>query len=279
MFAIKKILFPVDFSDRCQGAARYVEAIAARFKAEVHLLHVVEPLPEPAGIPISEWVESRRESLERQYKDEFPFVKLVQATSLGDPAYHIIEYANQHGIDLIMMPTHGWGPYRRFLLGSVTAKVLHDAKCPVWTGVHLEQAPPIEEIAFRKLVAAVDLGAHSGAILSWTKAFAEEYGGEVVVAHAVPGFDTKPEIDMDQEFSSELARRAKEELAKVQAGSGTAWPMELASGDPAHVLGSIAKQFGADLMVIGRSELHGLGRLRASGYSIIRNAPCPVISV
>ncbi len=46
------------------------------------------------------------------------------------------------------MPTHGYGPFRRFILGSVTAKVLHDADCPVWTGVHLEEAPPIERSRF-----------------------------------------------------------------------------------------------------------------------------------
>ena len=39
---------------------------------------------------------------------------------------------------VILMPTHGYGPFRRFILGSNTAKVLHDADCPVWTGVHLE---------------------------------------------------------------------------------------------------------------------------------------------
>ena len=36
------------------------------------------------------------------------------------------------------MPTHGFGPLRRFLLGSVAAKVLHDAQCPVWTSVHTD---------------------------------------------------------------------------------------------------------------------------------------------
>ena len=39
------------------------------------------------------------------------------------------------------MPTHGYGPFRRFILGSNTAKVLHDADCPVWTGVHVEEIP------------------------------------------------------------------------------------------------------------------------------------------
>src|ERR1041385_2044354 len=42
MFPLKKVLFPVDFSDRCRGAAAYVKALVGRFDAELILLHVVE---------------------------------------------------------------------------------------------------------------------------------------------------------------------------------------------------------------------------------------------
>jgi nucleotide-binding universal stress UspA family protein len=42
MSALQKILFPVDFSERCAGAARYVEALAGRFQAEILLLHAVD---------------------------------------------------------------------------------------------------------------------------------------------------------------------------------------------------------------------------------------------
>ena len=49
------------------------------------------------------------------------------------------KWAKANQIDLIMMPTHGYGRFRALLLGSVTAKVLHDADCPVWTAVHREE--------------------------------------------------------------------------------------------------------------------------------------------
>ena len=61
----------------------------------------------------------------------------------GDASEVITKYAAEHGTDLIMMPTHGYGVFRGLLLGSVTAKVLHDAVCPVWTAVHVEETPPI----------------------------------------------------------------------------------------------------------------------------------------
>lgn len=47
----------------------------------------------------------------------------------GEPAAEIVAYANNHDSDLIIMPTHGYGVFRRRLLGSITAKVLHDSDC------------------------------------------------------------------------------------------------------------------------------------------------------
>ena len=57
-----------------------------------------------------------------------------------------------------MMLTHDYGPFRRFLLGSVTAKILHDAACPVWTSAHLETWPVAGDVGIRKVLGAVDFG-------------------------------------------------------------------------------------------------------------------------
>ena len=67
--------------------------------------------------------------------------------------------------DLIMMPTHGYGPFRRFLLGSVTAKILHDATCPVWTSTHLETSVGTGKVGIRKVLGAVDFGPRSSVVL------------------------------------------------------------------------------------------------------------------
>jgi hypothetical protein len=54
-----------------------------------------------------------------------------------------VEFAANHHVDLVMMPTHGVGTFRSFLVGSVTAKVLHDANCPVWTAAHALRSMPV----------------------------------------------------------------------------------------------------------------------------------------
>jgi nucleotide-binding universal stress UspA family protein len=162
MLTLKKILFPVDFSEPCIGAARYVAAFAGRFDAEITMIHVV-PLAHYNDL-IPENLEQRQQRLDSFLAKEFEYFRVQRVLTDGDPATAIVNYAAHEKFDLIMLPTLGLGDFRRFLLGSVTAKVLHDAECPVWTGVHLAQrrrskrslleissAPSISDPSFSKL--------------------------------------------------------------------------------------------------------------------------------
>src|SRR6185369_3323295 len=98
----------------------------------------------------------------------------------------IVGFAHTEHIDLIVMPTHGYGPFRRFLLGSVTAKTLHDADCPVLTGVHLEKTPSLEPVFFRNIVCAIDFDAAGEKALRWAAEFATEFHSHLTVVHALP---------------------------------------------------------------------------------------------
>jgi nucleotide-binding universal stress UspA family protein len=174
-----KILLPVEFSERCRGAARYAEALTSHFQAELVLLHVVMPphiayggAGEAAAYSsvadlVTERIAQSRIELDAFLKDAPPNLRICRMVLEGDPAHKIVEYTHAGKVDLIVMPTHGYGPFRRFLLGSVTAKVLHDVNCPVWTGPHLEKAPQWTSIALRRVACAVDLGAQSLPVLGW----------------------------------------------------------------------------------------------------------------
>ena len=85
-------------------------------------------------------IEERKQQVQSFLSSEFETVSTVRLTLEGDPGRIIADYAAKEKVDLIMMPTHGYGPFRRFLLGSVTAKTLHDAQCPVWTSAHLSES-------------------------------------------------------------------------------------------------------------------------------------------
>jgi nucleotide-binding universal stress UspA family protein len=289
MTTFRKILFPVDFSDRCRGAANYVEAFAGRFASPVVLLHVLEDtVGQPGDIDFGSLASSlqgrnrrAKEALE-QFRDEgFPTgaVSLETRLETGDPARTIVKIANEESFDLVMMPTHGYGGFRRFLLGSVTAKVLHDAACPVWTGVHMEGAPPLDAITVRNVLCAVDLTDASEKPLRASADLADEYGAALTVVHAVPGSEALQERQLDVELRRHLVGQAKEQLAALCARHGVRADIFVDAGEIARVVQSAAQTHKADLLVIGRTQHSGFGRLRTHAYAIIRESPCPVLSM
>ena len=172
MLDIEKILLPIDFSARSADTAEAAAAIAEHFHSDMILLHVVAPRAEaflaPAGQHkviqgfAREEAEERMEAFQRHH---WPQLKVQRVLREGDPAETILEYAESERVNLIMMPTRGCGPFRRLLLGSVTAKVLHDAKCPVWTAAHSQEKPLHLRAKPRRIAAAVDLQPHSKYVL------------------------------------------------------------------------------------------------------------------
>src|SRR5262249_44965233 len=157
--------------EKCSDFSPYVAAVARRFGAEVTLLHVIDwnPLPyygaDPAlGMAIAMtdgFRERRQEELDQFLTDVFTGVPVKRVTQLGEAGATIAAYAATNAIDLIMMPTHGYGRFRSLLLGSVTAKVLHDATCPVWTSAHTPQILSLGMPDFRQILCAVEPAAES----------------------------------------------------------------------------------------------------------------------
>jgi Universal stress protein family len=65
-------------------------------------------------------MDETKQRVESFLKSELQNISTTRLMHEGDPARLIVEYAEKENVDLIMMPTHGYGPFRRFLLGSVT---------------------------------------------------------------------------------------------------------------------------------------------------------------
>lgn len=278
MPGITRILFPVDFSPQCAGAARHVEMFAGRFQAKILLLHVVSNGERALA---DELLPARRRELDAFLTDELRYFDTEKLCIIGDPAQKIEETVESWSPDLIMMPTHGLGLYRRFLIGSVTAKVLHDLDCPVWTDVHAGATPRLEDIHYRRILCAVDLLEQSRGVLDWASYLSEECSAELGIVHAVPAIEADPMVrHLDEEFISALIAEANRKLAALQGEAGTNAKVFIEPGDPARTVTCVAKRFGADLTIIGRHARAGLmGHLRQNAYAIVRESGCPVISV
>jgi nucleotide-binding universal stress UspA family protein len=178
------------------------------------------------------------------------------------------------------MPTHGYGTFHRLVFGSTAATVLNHAECPVFTGVHMEEAPVVEDVRFRRIVVALDLNPSNRAALQWAVEFADKMAANVSIVHATPPFEGQLIEAYDSTWQEKVAQEAAERLETLQASVGTRIHMTIEAGPPPAVVANEAKLQHADIVVIGRS-VHDtiLGRLRNNAYEIIRQSPCPVVSV
>ncbi len=288
----RHILFPVDFSSRSYGAVPFVRALAARYRAAVTLVHVVERpsawVGADGGFAVEPDMTELKAEAERQLAnfamEQFPHLSVTRMVEEGDPGGCISELAHCWNVDLIMMPTHGHGALRRKLLGSVTAKTLHGCECAIWTGVHLEEhegaptPPPHTEL--RTILCAIELVPESASLLKYAKEIGLEAGAAVHIVHAVPTSETQPDQNMERPLELFLEDFAREEIAKLQTTAGTNFDAFVQLGSVSQVVHHAAEKFHADLIIIGRGVLNRFaGDLRTEAYGIMREAPCPVISV
>ena len=284
MPTFKHILFPVDFSDQSRAVRPFVQSMASTYNARVTLMHVVQLPTDTYGVQaawpvlfdLAAMQEEAQQKLKGFLESPGPHLRVELIAEPGDPAIYITSYSEQNDVDLIMMPTHGYGSFRGLLLGSVTAKVLHDAKCAVWTSTHTEDPDLIKHLRCQNILCCVDLSAGSVALIAYAADLARQYNAELRLVHAVPQPDSQP----DQGFGRFLRQAAQEELAKVQHQSVTNFEVCIETGGISHVVRTAALRHNADLVVIGRGNIHELfGRLRTNAYAIIRDSPCPVLSV
>ncbi len=288
MAALSTILLPTDFSTAAAHTARRAAALASRFGSHLALLHVLPPLDlVPAAMKngggLLDEVLERQKRKARAMLDDFADAHLAGLGAKidlveGDPADVIVRSAYERGADMIMMATHGCGPFRRFILGSVTAKVLHDAHCPVWTAEHVETMPQDVSPGFDNVVCALDLMNGCDRVLRWSAELASRAGARLVAVHAIPSLAYNPEIYyLEADLRRVLKAQAAEKICRLLGGQADA----IVEGGPvAAVVRSAAEDVRAGLIVIGRPAANGvIGRLRTHSYAIIREAPCPVVSV
>lgn len=264
---IQHILFPADYSKATRGAAPYVAAMVRQTGAKLTVLHVLE-MPDRRMTDwlaylemgnTAELIRERRKEFEAPLRAAFADLPRVRfAFRHGDPAARILDTARRGRADLIMIPTNGLGVYRRLLIGSVCAKVLHDAECSVWT-----IAPHAAESS-GGLLCAVDLGPDSGRLAEAARGIGAQLRLDVTLAHVAAEEESEARAKLE-----ELGRAHRIATAPI-----------LVHGGVAESIDALTDRTGASLLVIGRGRIAApFGRLRSEAYAMIRDSKCPVISV
>lgn len=142
---IRKILAPTDNSEASLAGVRYALELGQREGAEVIVFNVadmMEGMPYPAGVEtkvkspqdvLAEHEMNTRAYLTNHFPDLAQRLKVQIITDLGVPHKSIVQKADEGGVDLIVMSTHGRSGVGHLFLGSITEQVVRHAVCPVLT--------------------------------------------------------------------------------------------------------------------------------------------------
>jgi nucleotide-binding universal stress UspA family protein len=286
---LKHILFPYDFSAQGGHIVPFVRALASRFDALVTLISVVPPTfdPVPAemggtrlryGDVAAEWRHNLQMRLDSALVDELTGLRVDRVADGGDPALRITEFAHTHSVDLIMLPTHGVGTLRSFVVGSVTSRVLHDARCPVWTAAHIETQTTLD--LPRRILCTIDGSSATATVARWAAEFAQTVGAQLNLLHVVGPVSDWPALESERRLQEHVRQDARVTISRLLKSAGIDAPLRVAVGDIVRCATEEARQEQADLMIIGRGSVHEpFGRLRTHAFGIIQRSPCSVLSV
>ncbi|WP_435125795.1 universal stress protein [Halobaculum sp. D14] len=138
------ILLPADGSTGVDAAIPHANRLAEAFDATVHVLYVADTnldsvMTGPEGA-VDVLVEEGERVTDDVADDVAAGVDVVTEVLQGDPYRTIVDYVDEFGIDLVVMATHGREGLNRFLLGSVTERVVRTADAPVLTVRHGDEA-------------------------------------------------------------------------------------------------------------------------------------------
>lgn len=140
--AAKHILACVDFSERSTRALAEVGEYARANGSKVTLIYISDPqafIPPQAVLePVSKTDEAEHEAELAELRDEHLSDVPVELAVIADhaPARAICDYAENHGVDLIVLGSHGRGGMERWLIGSVAERVVRHAACNVYVVRH-----------------------------------------------------------------------------------------------------------------------------------------------
>ncbi len=220
-----------------------------------------------------------------------PYSEVEVTTEIreGEPWREILAVARELPADLVTLGTHGRSGFERFVLGSVTEKLLGYLPCPALTVCHEEGRTWDAPGLVKRILCATDFSEPAREAMVLALALAEKGGSEVTLLHVI---DALPDAEEHVYYAvPEIAplRKALEEQAwpRLQAAipevllSSIKVEKRLATGRAHEKIIEIAAEQRADLIVLGTRGHGPLSRILFGSTSqrVVREATCPVVTV
>jgi len=273
----KKMAVLLDGSELAEVVFRYALELAGRMGVELELVHVCRP-QESEQLPMrrayiehmAEILCAKAEEVRKKYgREELSECVRTHGTVLvGDPAEEILEYVEQHDVDLVMMSTHGSSGLKRWNLGSVANKVIHATRVPVWlVPVELREDIISDTLPGRNLVVPLSADDNSKVAIPHAVNVIKQRGAEAESELVLLNVVEPPLVTVSLEALEMFDKRRSdmkeflEETAKPLRESGLTVRTEVLVGDPAESIINYLRDHPAQLLVMATRARTGLSRL------------------
>jgi nucleotide-binding universal stress UspA family protein len=282
-----QILFPTDGSEPADSVLDYALQIASEHEATIHVLNVADTsqdsLVRIRG-DITDVLEQHGEEIveDAARRAEERGIPVTSAVLQGDPYRTIIDYSKQSDIDCIVMPTHGRRGLHRFLLGSVTERVINTAEVPV-IAVNPDRNRPLTYPPQRVLVPTDGSRGAELAVVEGIQV-SKAMGATLHLLHVVETGSLGPDARSILK-ESELAERANEVMgeASERAEEASLDPVTsvVKHGEPSKVISDYITENAIDIAVLGTHGRTDFSRYVMGGVSakLVRTSPVPVMWV
>ncbi|MFD1586548.1 universal stress protein [Halorientalis brevis] len=286
-----RILVAVDGSDGQPVAMAHALALSAATDATIDVLHVLDR-------GLSSLFSTTDADTLRERGEEFLADAETQATDAdqsvethlveGTPHDAILEFADEHGSDLVVMGRHGPTGVRERLLGSVTDKVLRQGSVPVLTTCYDGPTDP-DDVAVEKLLVPTDGSDEAEAAGPWAGDLAGRFDAPVDVVNVIDLLVDAGPFDaggVSQEFIEKLEANGQEATDRVadrihETDPAVSVSTTVTRGRPHQALSEYVPANDVDLVVMGSHGHSGVGEslLGSVTNRVLRLVDVPVLVV
>lgn len=280
------ILLPYDGSEGATAVLDHASEIARWADATLQLLFVADTSRDSVTVVDGEVVDAlvrQGEDILEQATETLDTNGVSYNTDIvqGDPASTIAEYAERYEYDLIVMPTHGREGISRYLIGSVTEKVVHLSSVPVLTA----RLQPDEQLVFpyEDILVPTD-GSHSASrAVDHGLSLAATLDASVHALSVVDDTALGPDVrSLISEQERELtATEAIDSVVSTATERGVTNSTHVEHGDPVETILDYVESNDLDAVVMGATGRTATERILLGSVAekVLRSAPIPVITV
>lgn len=293
----ERILIPTDGSEGAENAARHGIAIARAYGAHVDVLHVVDTRAYSSSLADIDALVREQEAHFKEAGEQA--VETIRSLAVdvdvsadtrvetGIPHETILDYADDHDIDLIAMGTHGRTGLDRLMVGSIAERVVRTASVPVLTARRGAGAREIEAGPYEEILIPTDGSPAATAAVSHGIDLARRFDATVhalyvVDVSALAGpYDAGPVLT---DLLSALEKEGEEatgDIADRAADAGVDVVTSVIEATPYRGIRDYVEEYDIDLVTMGTHGRSGFDRyvLGSVTEKTLRTVEAPVLTV